>query len=236
MVRFCIVNADDFGTSRGVNRGIAEAHEAGIVTSTSLMVNRPASEAAAELAAGMPRLSVGLHCNLTHEGGPPVVDLDDAKAVAAELDRQLDRFRALLGRPPTHLDAHHNVHRRENLTPVFADAADRLGIPLRDHSGVHWFGSFYAAWDGETHPEQVSPASLRTMVAGFPDGVTELCCHVGYVDPDFDSEYHAERELELATLLDPRARQAFDEADVVRISYYDPPSATGAAHAAEATP
>jgi predicted glycoside hydrolase/deacetylase ChbG (UPF0249 family) len=140
------------------------------------------------MAVRMPRLSVGLDCNLTHEGGPPVVDLDDTDAVAAELGSQLDRFRALLGRPPTHLDAHHNVHRREHLTPVFAAAADRLGIPLRDHSAVHHFGSFYAAWDGETHPEQVSLSSLRTMLAGFPEGVTKLCCHAGYLDPDFDSE------------------------------------------------
>ncbi len=38
-VKYLIVNADDFGASRGINRGIAEAHTTGIVTSTSLMVN-----------------------------------------------------------------------------------------------------------------------------------------------------------------------------------------------------
>ena len=41
--RFLIVNADDFGLSEGVNRGIIEAHERGIVTSASLMVLKPAS-------------------------------------------------------------------------------------------------------------------------------------------------------------------------------------------------
>ena len=45
--RHLIVNADDFGYSRGVNRGIIEAHERGIVTSASLMVKQPASEEAA---------------------------------------------------------------------------------------------------------------------------------------------------------------------------------------------
>ncbi|MBI3874558.1 MAG: ChbG/HpnK family deacetylase [Verrucomicrobia bacterium] len=43
MKRFLIVNADDFGLSAGVNRGIIEAHERGIVTSASLMVCQPAA-------------------------------------------------------------------------------------------------------------------------------------------------------------------------------------------------
>ena len=49
-MRYVIVNADDFGSSEGINRGIIEAHETGIVTSASLMVNAPATEAAVELA------------------------------------------------------------------------------------------------------------------------------------------------------------------------------------------
>ena len=45
--RFLIVNADDFGLSEGVNRGIIEAHERGIVTSASLMVLKPSAVSAA---------------------------------------------------------------------------------------------------------------------------------------------------------------------------------------------
>ena len=43
MSRAVIVNADDFGQSAGINRGIVEAHERGIVTSASLMVRWPAA-------------------------------------------------------------------------------------------------------------------------------------------------------------------------------------------------
>ena len=43
-VRCVIINADDFGLSAGINRGIIEAHERGIVTSASLMVRWPAAE------------------------------------------------------------------------------------------------------------------------------------------------------------------------------------------------
>ena len=64
MSRAAIVNADDFGQSAGINRGIVEAHERGIVTSASLMVRWPAASAAAAYARAHPRLSVGLHVDL----------------------------------------------------------------------------------------------------------------------------------------------------------------------------
>src|SRR5262249_22921163 len=62
--RYLIVNADDFGRSAGVNRGIIQAHEQGIVTSASLMVHWPAAREAAEYGRGRPGLSLGLHFDL----------------------------------------------------------------------------------------------------------------------------------------------------------------------------
>src|SRR5207249_7492687 len=62
--RYLIVNADDFGLSPGVNRGIIKAHDQGIVTSASLMVRMPAAAEAAAYAREHPSLSVGLHCDL----------------------------------------------------------------------------------------------------------------------------------------------------------------------------
>src|SRR5690242_14906464 len=63
--RRLIINADDFGISRGVNDGIVEAAQAGGITSTSLMVNMPASADAITRARQCSRISVGLHFNLT---------------------------------------------------------------------------------------------------------------------------------------------------------------------------
>ena len=59
--RCVIVNADDFGQSPGVNRGIIEAHQHGIVTSASLMVNWPAAAEAAAYGRAHADLSLGLH-------------------------------------------------------------------------------------------------------------------------------------------------------------------------------
>src|SRR5262249_29615980 len=104
--RRLIVNADDFGQSAGVTRGILEAHDRGIVTSTSLMVRWPAAAEAAAAAKSRPRLSVGLHVDLGEwalhdvEWVPvyEVVPMGDSAAVAVEIDRQLDEFRRLTGR------------------------------------------------------------------------------------------------------------------------------------------
>src|SRR5260370_17726545 len=65
-----IVNADDLGWTAGVNRGIAEAHRHGIVTSASLLANGQAFAEAVELAQDTSGLGVGVHLNLSD--GPPV--------------------------------------------------------------------------------------------------------------------------------------------------------------------
>jgi hopanoid biosynthesis associated protein HpnK len=62
-----IVNADDFGLTPGVNRGILRAFQDGIVTSASLLVTGSAFEEAVELARQNPELDVGLHLTLVEE-------------------------------------------------------------------------------------------------------------------------------------------------------------------------
>src|SRR5262245_60919462 len=69
--RTLIVNADDFGLTEGVSRGILEAHARGIVTSTTLLVNRGVGGQQLEQLRGS-GLGVGLHVNLTL--GAPVSD------------------------------------------------------------------------------------------------------------------------------------------------------------------
>jgi hopanoid biosynthesis associated protein HpnK len=71
-MRRLIVNADDFGFTAGVNRGIVEAHSHGVVTSTTLMANGPAFSDAVRLAGTVPQLSVGCHVVLID--GQPTLD------------------------------------------------------------------------------------------------------------------------------------------------------------------
>lgn len=41
-----IINADDFGLSKGINKGIIEAYQAGLISSTTIMINMPYAEEA----------------------------------------------------------------------------------------------------------------------------------------------------------------------------------------------
>jgi len=47
-----------------------------------------------------------------------------------------------MGRPPTHLDSHHNVHREPQPLPCFVELAAEHGLPLREHSPVRYFSTF----------------------------------------------------------------------------------------------
>jgi len=212
-VKCLIVNGDDFGASRGINRGIVEAHEDGILTSTSLFVDRPASAEAAALGRQHPGLSLGLHLEL---------DPDDPERAAAECERQLARFVELVGEPPTHVDSHHNVHHNPRVLPHVLARAERAGVPVRGHSGARHLGKFYAQWGGRTHAEQVGVEGLlRLLDVEVHEGVTELSCHPGYVEPGFRSSYVAEREVELRTLCDPRVRQAIGHWKIHLIGFRD---------------
>ena len=79
--RKLIVNADDFGASAGVNRGVVEAHVRGVVTSTSLMVKGAGATGAAALARLHPRLGVGLHWDLDSPVQGETIDSGDPGAV-----------------------------------------------------------------------------------------------------------------------------------------------------------
>jgi predicted glycoside hydrolase/deacetylase ChbG (UPF0249 family) len=218
-MKYLIVNADDFGTSNGVNRGIVEAHRRGVVTSASLMVEMPGSEEAARLAHECPALSVGLHVKLDGRK-EPVADLTDSDACRESLNSQLSHFMALMDCPPTHLDSHHHIHTRPELLHHFKETAEACGIPLRDCSGVRYCSRFYGQWAGEQHHEQVSVAGLiRILATDVGDGVTELGCHPGFADSDLVSSYMIERELELSTLCDGRVRGFLDDRGISLIGF-----------------
>src|SRR6266849_1830331 len=150
--RWLIVNADDFGQSDAINRGVIAAHDRGIVTSASLMTRWPSSAQAAALARDRPRLSLGLHVDLgewayrdeTWVQLYSVARSDDPEGLARELGRQLETFRLIVGADPSHLDSHQHVHREEPLRSLMVEAARGLGIPLRDAAAhVRYDGSFY---------------------------------------------------------------------------------------------
>lgn len=218
--RILIVNADDFGRTPGVNAGVFHCHQHGIVTSATMMVRWPdAVDAGAYAAEHAADFSVGLHFDLgewQYLDGDwqelySVVPTNDTAAVAAELDRQLDRFVALVGSPPTHLDSHQHVHRDPAVGRVMAAAGRRLGVPVRDQcSDVTYSGMFYGQ-DGKGVPylQFIGVDALMGIIAELPIGITELGCHPALAD-DMPGAYGAERLVEAEVLCHPRVHAAID--------------------------
>jgi predicted glycoside hydrolase/deacetylase ChbG (UPF0249 family) len=234
--RLLIVNADDLGRTAGINEGIFAAHRDGIVSSATLMVAYPAAALAAAALAEHPELGVGLHVQLTGgrptlpgERVPSLVDEEgrlprnperiagfDPADVLAEVENQLERFLALVGRPPTHLDSHHHSHRLPVVLEALVEVARRHRLPVRNSSpaiarrlreaGVATTDHFVERFFGE----DTGLDTLVSVLAEIDPGSTELMCHPARVDDELraDSTYLDARERELATLTDPAAREA----------------------------
>jgi predicted glycoside hydrolase/deacetylase ChbG (UPF0249 family) len=228
--RQLIVNADDLGLSLGVNEGVFQAHANGIVTSASLMVRGAAAREAAGTSAEFPDLSIGLHLDLgewkfeNDEWVPRYqrAPLDDPELLAQELDAQLAIFSDLLGRHPSHIDAHQHAHRNEPLQSLVLARGRELSVPVRFHTpGVRYLGEFYGQDEmGVTYPEHLDTAFLCGLIDTLPEGTTELCCHPAAA-VDFDSTYASERQRELETLCDPAVAAALESAQVKLISFYE---------------
>ena len=223
MRKYLIINADDFGVSAGVNRGIFESHTRGVVTSTSLMVTGRAVCEAVAISRDCPGLSLGLHWDVSGEGDCKVGRMSNPTAIRDAFQRQLDAFSTLTGRMPTHIDSHHRLHRRADILPVFRELIEPLGLPLRNENDIHFIGGFYAQWEWMvTNLEYVSiPTLQRILQEEVREGWTEIACHPGYVTADFSSVYLQEREEEVRTLTDPRIRQTIEALGIRLVNYTD---------------
>jgi predicted glycoside hydrolase/deacetylase ChbG (UPF0249 family) len=178
MAALLVINADDLGFAPGVNRAIGEAHDAGTLSSASMMVNTPAFEDGVVLARARPRLGVGLHLNLV--AGRPLTDavsLTDARTgsfhplaelarraltgrvhpeeVRRECDAQL-RALVAVGITPTHLDSHRHAHALPGILPAVAASAY--------DAGLHWVRR---PLDHPSFAEPVVSAKMLVLHAGW---------------------------------------------------------------------
>ena len=151
--RSIIITGDDFGSSRGVNRAIIEAHERGVLTNASLMVTGEAFEEAVALARAHPRLAVGLHLVLINGRSalspqriPHLVDPAGnfstnpfnaglryqcrpaaRREIRLEIRAQLEKFRAT-GLRLSHVDGHRHMHMPPVVLSELAELAEQFGI------------------------------------------------------------------------------------------------------------
>jgi chitin disaccharide deacetylase len=189
-----ILNADDFGLTKGVNEGIIRAYQDGVLTSTTLMANGSAFDDAVELARANPKLGVG--CHLVLAGGPPVAPPEDipslvdengllppslgkfvarvscgevrARDIKRELHAQIEKIRAA-GIEPTHLDTHKHTHAHPRVMKVLAQVAQELGI-TRVRKPAEYLKDSWKLMCSESgaSPKQLAAvAAVRMLSANF---------------------------------------------------------------------
>jgi hopanoid biosynthesis associated protein HpnK len=206
-VRRLIVNADDFGFTAGINRGIVESHTRGIVTSSTLMANGRAFDDAVRLAKSFPRLSVGCHVVLID--GEPVLDakqlpsltsssaqfrdgvmsfaaralagrLDPAE-IEAEVSGQIRKLQAA-GVSVSHLDTHKHTHLFPAVLRPLLRAARACGVSaIRNPFGPRKpLRSSELLKRPSLWTRYAEVRILRTLAAKFRDTATGE----GFVTPD----------------------------------------------------
>ncbi|WP_337033800.1 carbohydrate deacetylase [Paenibacillus illinoisensis] len=234
-MKWLIINADDFGLSESINRGIEEAYRAGSLSSATLMVNMPGFQDAVRRAHALPQLGVGLHFNLTYGrpisdpnhvpslvkpdgtfSGLPTISSWNEWEIELELAAQWKRFVAA-GLRPTHLDSHHHLHLMDQAVHrAMSTFAIREQVPMRK-SQLSTVSSKPAPLTTDfilldNYDKQDSLERLIQSIANLPEGSSEIMCHPGYVD-DMTRElsiYTQERELELNVFRSPNIRQALE--------------------------
>lgn len=267
-MKYLIVNSDDFGISEGVSQGILEAHRTGIVTSTTTMINMPYAESAIKQAQdSVPNLGIGLHLTLSF-GQPvsppetiPSLVTDDGQFVSTyeavmtkmanftrddltrELNAQFERFRAIAGCLPTHLDSHHGVtYFHAEAFDIMLQLAQTHNLPIRWAKDVpqgdkkplyqnlrtslakhgtprktDHFADFIFGFASHPRAEH-----LKTGLRNIKEGYTELMVHVGY-SKNLQEAYTFQREEELIATIDASVKQVIIDEGIQLVNFSDLP-------------
>ena len=223
-----IVNADDFGRTRGINYGIVECMKNGILTSTTIMMNMPYAEHAVKLAKKEGIKSIGVHLTfiekslsqgktLVDENGnfkkyPELMAEADVEEIKKEMRMQINKLISF-GIEPTHLDGHHQVHLYSS---KMAEAVFEMG---RDYNLPVRVGNIKTTrlgeeiiipedikttdvFEGDFYGERVKFEDFVQILDLLGDQeVVELMCHPAFLCTDtMNSSYAYPRLTELDVL------------------------------------
>ena len=215
MIDLLIINADDYGMCESVDDGIIHGSKEGLITSTTVFMNQP------HIAKELERLKdtslgVGVHLNVTF--GTPLTSgksfLKDGRfrkrneyldrimineeELYEEWKAQIERFIALTGHKPDHIDSHHNIHLL--YSEVYKTIAKEYDLPTRNDQvrKIHLFHM----------KDKLCDQALLQEVIHKNNGVLEMMTHPGYHSITLSklSSYACGRERELRFWCDQKTK------------------------------
>ncbi len=229
MEKRLIVNADDFGYSEEINKGIIEAIEFGLVKNTTIMLNRPGTDQAIEYVKKK-NVSYGLHLNLDeffyidHELGKitdykdPLVDL---KLIEIKIRKEIEQMNNM-GATVRHLDSHHHAHLLPGILPLVVKLCKEYNIKsIRFYKDVYMK---YWNFDPEHMKRKIKEEGIKIVdytIDGWfwgnldlwQHGTAEIISHPGY--------NYTWREKELKVLTDRIVGEHVRRSGIEIISYFD---------------
>lgn len=209
-----IVNADDCNLTAGVTRGILRAHDAGILSSTTILMNLPLSERTLQELKRRKKLGLGIHLNVTF--GAPVSRAEKVRSllkfatrfrrpadylsklprrdeVVREYTAQIRLFEQRFGRAPDHLDTHHHLHDHPLFFEALSNVARRWKVPVR-RSHIFQLADGYSKTRGLYTTDYLfgnleakfhwQREPLLGLIENLPEGTSEIGCHPGYCDAE----------------------------------------------------
>ncbi len=211
MAKRLIINADDCNLTAGVTRAILLAHDRGVVTSTTLLMNLPLTDETVNQLKKRRNLGLGVHLNVTlgkplslpsqiksllKSGGifkrpedykkNPSVEKD----LIQEYEAQLRLFEKRFKTRPDHMDMHHHLHDAPVFFKAYTSVAKKWKLPLRRSSlfqnlSVQEAASFKTTdyLFGNLEAKYLwEPVPFWGVVENHPQGSGEIACHPGYYD------------------------------------------------------
>lgn len=192
-----IVNADDFGRTHGINRGILECFKNGIVTSATVMINMPFAQEAIQIAIDN-KIPLGLHLNITsgesyltgsnylfgdkgkvkdaykNKGSFSVQDM---KIIINEYEAQIVEFFRFSKKMPSHLDHHHNLQDTNGYLDTYMNFMKKINLPTRTRHKIIGVKAPDKIIDNFFTNLELTKAHLLDLMVNIPNGVSELITH-----------------------------------------------------------
>lgn len=241
-----IINADDFGLSKSINKGIIEAYQEGLISSTTIMVNMPYVEDAIAKWKENNSLGLGLHINLTQgspisnnvkslvdengnfhkhgkvETGEVNITYEDAyREIKAQIEKLLSYDVRI-----DHLDYHHFIHVNPSIRKALINLALEYKLPLRTiddefrnevrHNGIKTPDVFSFDFYGDGAKLE----SIVNFVNNHEECKSiEIVTHCGYVDEDTkERTSYVLREVELNELKKLKDNSFYNEYNLSKYS------------------
>lgn len=228
-----VINADDLGFTKGVTDGIIEGFKCGIISSTTALCNMENILYAAEQVKECSGLGVGIHLTLTL--GKPLtkakslindkgefwskneifsknINLDE---VYIEFKAQIEKFKEVFSKLPTHIDSHHSIHDNPIIMPVTKKIAEEYNLKMRRHNDEFKFVIGFYGEDATT--EKI----IELLESNKNEDGIEIMVHPGYCDLELYniSSYSLNRVKELSVLCDNKVKNYVKENGIILTTY-----------------